>query len=149
MLFKALLSRRKITVGRMGFWVTPFDIDINMHMNNASYLKFMALGRWDLILRMGVFRPLFKERLQPAVVHIDISFKKALWPGTYFNLITEIGGLSERSFIIKQKFMVGDKEVAQATVKAVFVQHGRAMSTEKFRSLLSPEVISRFEHLKN
>src|ERR1035437_5785740 len=124
--FFALLAPRSFAKSHLRFWVTPFDCDINLHCNNASYLKYMDLGRWDYILRMKVFRQLLQAKLTPMAVRVEIDFKKALPPGAFITLDTEIESIGERSFNLRQSFHSGQRVVAEAIVKVVFVHGGKA-----------------------
>lgn len=39
---------------KLSFRVGPTDIDYNLHLNNAKYLSFMDLGRFDLTFKSGL-----------------------------------------------------------------------------------------------
>jgi acyl-CoA thioesterase FadM len=134
--FWAFIGKRGVSTSHLRFWVTPFDCDLNLHLNNASYLKYMDLGRWDLVIRQGVVRGLFREGLKPAAVRIEIDFKRALPPGTFFTLDTGLDSFTEKSFKLRQTFKCGDEIVADALVTAVFIHKGRAAPVEKFLDLL-------------
>ena len=51
---------------RTEFWVQPLDLDLNLHMNNGRYLSIMDLGRFDLMLKAGVFWRLMARGLEPS-----------------------------------------------------------------------------------
>ena len=42
-------------VGRIRLTTLPTDLDILRHMNNGRYLSLFDLGRWDLLIRTGLF----------------------------------------------------------------------------------------------
>src|ERR1700722_18624748 len=60
----ALLGRRvdPMAGSMLHFRVLPFDMDPNIHLNNARYLGIMDLVRLDLIIRAGFYRILLRER---------------------------------------------------------------------------------------
>jgi YbgC/YbaW family acyl-CoA thioester hydrolase len=149
-LFWALIAPKgKSLHSHLRFWVTPFDCDINLHCNNASYLKYMDLGRWDLILRLGIVGRMIKAKLSPAAVRIEIDYKKSLPPGTFMTLETHIESVGGKSFDIRQKFHVGDKVVADAKVTVVLIHNGRAVPAEQFMALLPESLIQKLpEHLR-
>jgi len=133
MVLWALIGRRKVTrSSHLRFWVTPFDCDINFHMNNASYLKFMDLGRWDIFIRGGMLPVAFKIHAKPVVVRIEIDYKKGLPPGTFFTLDTAVKAVGTKSFQMHQIFKVGGQIVAEAIVTAVFIRGGHAITIEEF-----------------
>ncbi|MEN0024635.1 MAG: acyl-CoA thioesterase, partial [Microbacterium sp.] len=54
-------------VGTIRLTTLPSDIDILRHMNNGRYLSLFDLGRWDLLIRTGLFDAM-KDRGWYAVV---------------------------------------------------------------------------------
>lgn len=110
------------------FVVGPGDLDINVHMNNARYLAIMDLGRWDLILRSGLWRPVLKDKLQPVVGGSLIRFRRQLKPFQRFSLRTQVIGWDDRWIYIRH-LIEGDGKIACSTiVRATFLRQGRAIS---------------------
>lgn len=124
------------------FWVTPFDCDINWHLNNGSYLKLMDVGRIDYLLRAGFIRGFVKDAFGAAVVRVEIDFKKSVPPGTFITLDSEVIGRTEKSFIMRQVFHAGPKVVAEAKAIFVVTHKGRSVPTDKVISKL-PEAIQK------
>lgn len=122
------------------FLVTPFDCDVNLHMNNATYLKFMDLGRWDLFCRLRILGKLYKNKYQPAIVNIEISYKKPLFPGTRFRLETSLVKASTKSVTLKQRFMVGEQLAAEAQIKTVVIHNKKALPIKEFEKVLKPDI---------
>ena len=50
-------------VSRLTFRVWPHDLDTSLHMNNGRYWTLMDLGRTDIMIRSGLWRPILEERL--------------------------------------------------------------------------------------
>lgn len=107
------------------FRVNPFDLDINLHMNNGRYLTIMDLGRMDLLMKAGLFWRLIFQGYYPVVVSESIRFKKSLEPFHAFELITLIESWDEKDFFIIQKFLHGKSVVAEGYIKGRFKQRGR------------------------
>ena len=107
------------------FLVNPMDLDLNMHMNNGRYLSIMDLGRFDLMLRAGVFWTLIKKGCAPIVSSETIRFRKSLGPFEKFDLITQIESWDEKDFYITQKFMRNGDIYAEGYVKGRFIQRGK------------------------
>ena len=82
--------------------VLPTDIDIAMHVNNGMYLSLMDLGRFDLMVRSG------------------------LWQ--HYTIETRIIGLDAKAIFFEQR-MVADGEVyARAYIATRLVSKGRPVS---------------------
>lgn len=137
-LLKSIFSRGLQTKSKLGFWVTPLDCDLNLHLNNGYYLKFMDLGRWDLILRMRMMRTLLQHDFRPVAVRVEIDFKKALPPGSYFTLETQFESKTSRSVTLRQVFKRGHEISAIGLVTAVFLHKGRPINMDRFVELIPP-----------
>jgi acyl-CoA thioesterase FadM len=131
--FLILIFKRTLARGPMDvfdpcvtrFRVNPFDLDINLHMNNGRYLSIMDLGRMDLMLRAGVFWRLMLRGYYPVVVSESIRFRRSLDPFQSFEVITVIEAWDEKDFFMTQKFVRKGVVVAEGYIKARFRQRGR------------------------
>ncbi len=65
-------------VSELPFRVMPHDLDTSLHMNNGRYWTLMDLGRTDLMLRMGLWRLVLKNRWTPVVSAGTIRFRREL-----------------------------------------------------------------------
>lgn len=119
------------------FWVNPFDLDINFHMNNGRYLSIMDLGRIDLLLKAKSFWSLMLKGYYPVVASEGIRFKKALMPFQFFQIRTQIDYWNDKDFYIKQEFIQNKKVVAEGYIKARFLKrgHGSITTRELFKIL--------------
>lgn len=107
------------------FWVNPLDLDMNMHMNNGRYLSIMDLGRFDLMIRAGVFWTFITKGYYPVVYSESIRFKKSLEPFQSFQLISTIEAWDEKDFYITQRFVVRGTTIAEGFIRGRFKQRGR------------------------
>ena len=55
--------------------VLPTDIDIALHVNNGMYLSLMDLGRFDLMVRSGVWTRMRRRGWGPVVAAETIAFR--------------------------------------------------------------------------
>jgi len=140
----ALLRIKDVASSRLRFWVTPFDCDIYLHMNNGSYLKFMDLGRWDIFIRSGTAKYFIRAKLQPVVVNINIDYKKALQPGQFFHLVTTFESSQQKTMKFHQDFYAGTELAASATVTIVVLRHGKVVTMNEVRQALPETVARRF-----
>lgn len=104
----------------LSFLTWPNDLDTNLHMNNGRYLTLMDLGRFDLIVRGGLWRVMRAQRWMPLVGAALIRYKRSLQPFQRFTLSTRLLGWDDKWFYIEQRFLRGDVLVAVGLVKALF-----------------------------
>ena len=104
---------------------TPFDCDINGHMNNSRYLSLMDLGRWHYILAGGLWKPVREWGWAPVAVRVEIDYKQSLQPFERFTLETRVVAGSARSITIQQRFLRGEAIAAEAKVVVLFLAKGK------------------------
>jgi acyl-CoA thioesterase FadM len=100
--------------------VTFGDLDFNLHMNNGRYLALMDLGRLDLALRAGVFRPAWQGRWRPVLGSATIRFRRSLRPFQRFELRTRLLCWDHRWFVFEQRFEADGELYAVALARALF-----------------------------
>ena len=110
------------------FIVTPFDLDLNFHMNNGKFFSLMDLGRMDILLSTGSFKKIIFNGYYPVVVSEVIRFKRSLSLFQKFYIETSIEGWDDRDFYMKQDFISNGEIVATAMVKARFKKRGQKLS---------------------
>jgi YbgC/YbaW family acyl-CoA thioester hydrolase len=86
------------------------DIDIAMHVNNGMYLSLMDLGRFDLMIRSGIWNVMRRKGWSPVVNAETITFRKSLQLGQRYSIETRIMGFDERAIYFEQR-MVHDGEI--------------------------------------
>ncbi|MGO4387444.1 acyl-CoA thioesterase [Microvirga sp. 2YAF29] len=77
-------------VSRLRFRVWPHDLDTSFHMNNGRYWSLMDLGRSDIMIRSGLWRPIFKHGWVPVVSAGQIRFRREMRLFQAFDLETRI-----------------------------------------------------------
>lgn len=101
--------------------VYPNDLDVNGHVNNGVYLTYADLGRTDLMLRSGAFKPILKNGWYPVVIAETIRFKRSLKLFQRFDIKTSVVGWNERDFFLQQQFYRNGTLYAGAAIKARFL----------------------------
>jgi len=115
---RAVLSLRAPS-SQLSLQVTRREADLYRHLNNARYLSFMDLGRWDLTLRSGMAAQLFRDRLSPVAVQIEIEYRRELPLGQAFILDTRWVEVIGKTLVCEQLFLVGDRVHARAQVRVL------------------------------
>ncbi|MCB1273461.1 MAG: thioesterase family protein [Leucobacter sp.] len=104
-------------LGRLALRVLPTDTDLLGHINNGVYLSIMDLGRFDLLIRAGMWDTLRAAGIYPVVVYETISFRRSLDLWVRYELQTKVLGYDERVVYIEQRF-VRDGEVCAVGIMA-------------------------------
>lgn len=113
-----------------------FDIDFNMHINNANYMRFMEKARWDHPVQTNTWDLMLKQKLNFIVAGIEMGYIREIPFAKQFEVQTHYLGWDEKYVYLEQRFVVADKIYAYGLVKAVFLQKGRLASPETVADLL-------------
>ncbi len=102
------------------FRVMPDDLDVNLHMNNGRYLALMDLGRFDVIVRAGLYRPRGHRQRWPLIGSAMIRFRRSLQPFSAFELRTRVLGWDDRWFVFEQRFMQDGQVACLGLARGLF-----------------------------
>ena len=92
-------------VSRLTFRVWPHDLDTSLHMNNGRYWTLMDLGRTDIMIRSGLWRPILKHGWVPVVGAGQIRFRRELKAFRTFSLETRILTWSESHVVMEHRLV--------------------------------------------
>ena len=107
-------------VSRLPFRVWPHDLDTSLHLNNGRYWTLMDLGRTDLIIGSGLWRPVLRNGWTPVLSAGQIRFRRELRPFQAFELETRLVYWDATRFVIKHRVVVSKT----GTVAAVALVQG-------------------------
>ena len=116
-------------VGVLRLRVRPTDADILNHMNNGVYLSVMDFGRFDLMIRSGVWGVIRKRGWYPVGANVTISYRKSLPTWTRYELHTRLIGADEKAMFVEQRFVVGGEIYARGVFRGVFLEKGAGVVT--------------------
>jgi acyl-CoA thioesterase FadM len=138
-----VMARRRSRVGALDetsltFRVWPTDVDVLMHMNNGRYLTLMDLGRADAIVRSGVHATLKGRDWYPVVASETIRFRESLGMFTRFEIRTRTLGWDDKSFYLRQLFLLRGRVIAIGLVRVRFLKRsgGTLSATEVAQTIL-------------
>lgn len=94
----------------------PTDVDVAMHINNGMYLSLMDLGRFDLLVRCGLWDELRRRQWTPVVQSEMITFRKSLELWQSYTLETKFLGVDDRSMYFEQRFVVDGEIYARGYI---------------------------------
>ena len=92
--------------------VRLFDVDMNMHMNNARYLEAAEMGRFDMLTRSGLLTTAYKamkdERsnrpFMPVLAGLHIKYIRQLHFREKFHVRSSICATDEKYIYFEQNF---------------------------------------------
>ena len=87
------------------FRVWPHDLDLSLHMNNGRYWTIMDLGRADMLVRSGLWRPLWRHGWTPVLSAGKIRFRRELRLFRAFRLESRIVAWAETWFVIEHRIV--------------------------------------------
>lgn len=134
-------------VARVRVTTLPTDIDILRHMNNGRYLSLFDLGRWDLLIRTGLFDAM-KDRGWYAVVASEtITFRRSLGLWQRFEVESRFLGHDDRSLFLEHRAVVDGEIYARAIVRARMLRRsgGTVQNEELFAAVGHPEGVPEIE----
>lgn len=123
-------------VSRVPFTVMPWDVDLNVHLTNSRYPQIMDIGRADLLVRSGLAKRMFSEKVGPVAVEVRTRFRHELPLFCRYELETKIIGRERKAVIFQQRFMVGERVHAVGRVKVVTLKGGKVVEPTFFEPLL-------------
>lgn len=110
--------------------VLPTDIDIAMHVNNGMYFSLMDLGRFDLMVRAGIWDRMRRRGWTPVVSGETIAFRKSLQLWQRYTIETRIIGLDSKAIYFEQRMVSSGEIYARAHIATRLVAKGRPVSQE-------------------
>lgn len=111
--------------------VLPTDIDIAMHVNNGMYFSLMDLGRFDLMVRSGVWKKMRQQGWGPVVAGETVAFRKSLQLWQKYIIESRIIGLDAKAIYFEQRMVVDGEIYARAYIATRLVRKGKPVSQEE------------------
>lgn len=128
-------------IGRIRLRTLPTDVDILMHMNNGRYLSLFDLGRWDLLVRTGVWDAMKGHGWYAVVSAETVTFRKSLDLWQPFEIESRMLGHDERALYLEHRAVVDGEVYARAIIRARMMKRsgGTLSHEELFAALDRPE----------
>ncbi len=101
--------------------VRGFHIDVFGHTNNARYLEFMEIARWDAlepIIASGFFA---KRNLGFVIVNININYRAASFVNDILEVKTVMKNIGKKSIVVHHDVFDKTKEHAVCDADVTFV----------------------------
>lgn len=118
------------------FRVKPWDLDLNIHLNNAKYLKYLDKGRVEHIIQCRPIRALYHQQLKLIVANIEISYLRSLMPFQKFTVSSRVTGWDHKYVYYEQVFESRGKRYATAIVRLALLRGQSTVSPiDVFRTM--------------
>ncbi|MDN3497148.1 acyl-CoA thioesterase [Planococcus sp. APC 4015] len=129
------------TVGRVTVRTLPTDIDLLGHMNNGRYGSLFDLGRFDLLIRTGLWDLLSEQRWYAVVASETVTFRKSLELWQVFTVESRLVGHDDKSTYLMHRAVVDGEVYAEMIVRARFLRRsgGVVPLEELFAALHKPD----------
>lgn len=95
------------------FRVYPWHLDLNRHVNNATYLRFCNQARLEYLAKSGLIKFLLKLRVNPILVKNEIHYKKSLKLFDYFSVKTKLLEVSEKEVVLEHQIIRKDTLISE------------------------------------
>ncbi|GAA2590065.1 MULTISPECIES: acyl-CoA thioesterase [Microbacterium] len=124
-------------VGRIRLTTLPTDLDVVGHMNNGRYLSLFDLGRFDLLMRTGLWDLMRERGWYPVVANATISYRKSLHLWQRFDVESRVIAADDRAVYLEHRAVVDGEIYAQLIARGRFVRRsgGTVGLAELFEAL--------------
>lgn len=142
---KVMLRRRgpvePATVGRVTLHTLPTDLDLLGHMNNGRYASLFDLGRFDLLIRTGIWDMLNEQRWYAVVASETVTFRKSLELWQRFTVESRLLSHDDKSVYMMHRAVVKGEVYTEMIVRARFLKRsgGIVPHDELFAALGKPD----------
>lgn len=102
------------------------DIDLNLHLNNAKYLKYMDLARLDNMLQNGLMWKFIHSNTRPIITNTEISYIRELRTFQRFSVSARLLGHDDKYLYSEQRFTSDGRLCTHAFTRFATVHKGRA-----------------------
>lgn len=105
---------------RIKLKIYPNDLDTNLHVNNGRYLTLFDIGRFDLVMRSGLWPVMRKHKWYPVLSGAAVRFKASLNAFETVDLVTRLVYWDEKWIYIEHRLEKGGRVAAKGMVKGIF-----------------------------
>ncbi len=125
----------------------PTDIDVLRHMNNGRYLSLFDLGRWDLLIRTGLFDAMNERGWYAVVSSETITFRKSLVLWQRFEVQSRFIGHDDKALFLEHRAVVKGEIYARAIIRARMLRRtgGTVSNEELFAAVGKPEGVPEID----
>lgn len=143
----ALMMFRARSMPKIGIYDThvshhralPWDTDAFGELNNGRILTLFELGRWQACVRMGIIRPIIKERLMLPVAGVSVRYRKRIPLFQKYRMQTRFLGFDDRFVYAEQSMWQGDTCNHQLLLRAAIKSRSGTMKPAVFADMIGAD----------
>ncbi|KAH7460701.1 hypothetical protein PRIC1_006250 [Phytophthora ramorum] len=133
---KRSLSKGVLGVSQPAVWrgrTGLLDCDVNLHLNNSSYLYSMELARWHFCAANGILWQAIKNRRVVLVGSQAIRYRHAIPPFHAYEIKTQVVHWDDDWIYMLHQFQdpVSGKQFAEGLVRGVVMKGRRRVSANR------------------
>jgi acyl-CoA thioesterase FadM len=87
---KVKIIKEGIKGAQASFRLWPVDMDIFIHMNNASYIRVAELHRWRMLSESGLLKQMMKDKTIFLAVDQSITYSRPILPFQKYIVTTTV-----------------------------------------------------------
>lgn len=106
--------------------VKPWDVDLNLHLNNARYAEYFNRAQAAHFMRTHYIGALLRHGWVTFVATTHTSFVRAVPPLRRFTVHTQLVGCDERYAYCEQSLTIGPRVMATAVQRMAIVERAGA-----------------------
>lgn len=106
--------------------VKPWDVDLNLHLNNAKYAEYFNRAQAEHFMRTRYIGALLQHGWVTFIATTNIGFLRAVPPLRRFEVHTQLVGCDDKYVYCEQSMTVGDRVMATAVQRMVVVDRAGA-----------------------
>jgi acyl-CoA thioesterase FadM len=115
---------------RISLRVWPTDLDLNFHLTNSRYFKFMDLSRYQHIITTGVWKLITRQKLRPVLGGAAIRFRRPVPLFMKVNVTTRILGYDKKWIYIAHSVASKKQVYSKAVLRMTFINHKGKMAMD-------------------
>jgi acyl-CoA thioesterase FadM len=108
-------------ISRIRRRVTPRQLDLNLHMNQAAYAEVTELGRTDWVVRSGAWARWRSAGVIPVVAEQTLVYRRELKLWAAYQVDTRAVRVDGRLLVFEGYVLVGDRVHARNDTRLIFV----------------------------
>lgn len=132
------------SIGHVRLTTLPTDIDLIGHMNNGRYASLFDLGRFDLLIRTGLWDAMSRRKWYAVVATETVTFRKSLQLWQRFTVESRLIGHDDRAVYLMHRAVVDGEIYTEMIIRARFLRRsgGIVSNEELFEAVGSPDTLA-------
>ncbi len=139
---RAAAARERSLISTLHRRVSPREIDLNLHMNQARYAEVMEVGRGDCMMRSGAWRRWRGAGVNPVVAEQRLVYRRELKPLQRYTLDSRAVAVEGRMLRFVHHLLVGDRVHTRGEVTLLFVGPDGVVPAERVAELCADLVVA-------